>query len=122
MIRAVIFDFNGLLVNDESLHFELFREVLGEEGIALSEKEYHEKYLGYDDRGCFDAAIRAAGRASGDGIVADLIDRKARRYEQKAREGLRIFRARPRRSSRSRRWPIAICSAPCDPRSTSRSG
>ena len=32
MIRAVIFDFNGVLVDDEPVHFDLFREVLGQEG------------------------------------------------------------------------------------------
>ena len=38
MIRAVIFDFNGVLVDDESLHFELFREVLAEAGVDLTER------------------------------------------------------------------------------------
>src|SRR6516165_2548141 len=33
MIQAVIFDFNGVLVDDETVHFELFREVLGQEGV-----------------------------------------------------------------------------------------
>ena len=43
MIRAVIFDFNGVLVDDEHVHFELFREVLAEEGVAISEQQYHEQ-------------------------------------------------------------------------------
>jgi beta-phosphoglucomutase-like phosphatase (HAD superfamily) len=34
MIRAVIFDFNGVLIDDEQIHFELFREVLAQEGVA----------------------------------------------------------------------------------------
>ena len=37
MIRAVIFDFNGVLVDDESVHFSLFREVLAQEGIGRAE-------------------------------------------------------------------------------------
>ena len=111
MIRAVIFDFNGLLVDDESLHFDLFREALGEEGIALSEKDYHERYLGYDDRGCFAEALRDAGHAADDAIVDDLIARKAGRYQEKAREGLRIFPgATEAIKSLGSRWPIAICS------------
>ena len=36
-IRAVIFDFNGVLVDDEYVHFDLFREVLAEEGVAIDE-------------------------------------------------------------------------------------
>ncbi|GAC1341320.1 MAG: hypothetical protein NVSMB14_06620 [Isosphaeraceae bacterium] len=111
MIRAVIFDFNGLLVDDESLHFDLFREALGEEGIALSEKDYHERYLGYDDRGCFAEALRDAGRSADDATVEELIARKAGRYQEKAREGLRIFPgAAEAMKSLGSRWPIAICS------------
>src|ERR1700730_6457086 len=57
MIRAVIFDFNGVLVDDEPAHFALFREILAQEGIDLTEGEYQDEYLGYDDRGCFEAAL-----------------------------------------------------------------
>ena len=53
-INAIIFDFNGVLVDDEPVHFTLFREVLAKEGAILSEKDYHEHYLGYDDRKCFE--------------------------------------------------------------------
>ena len=68
MIRAVIFDFNGVLVDDEHVHFELFREVLAEEGVAITAHQYHERYLGLDDRGCFEAALVEAGqRADGRG-------------------------------------------------------
>ncbi len=34
MIRAVIFDFNGVLVDDEMVHFALFRDVLAEKGSS----------------------------------------------------------------------------------------
>ena len=36
-IGAVIFDFNGVLVDDESVHFALFREVLAQEGVTITE-------------------------------------------------------------------------------------
>ena len=32
-INAVIFDFNGVLVDDESVHFALFSEILAKEGV-----------------------------------------------------------------------------------------
>ena len=41
-IAAVIFDFNGVLVNDESVHFALFQEVLAREGVTITERDYHE--------------------------------------------------------------------------------
>ena len=83
MLKAVIFDFNGVIVDDEPLHLELFRRVLGEEGVPLTDEDYHAKYLGYDDRGCFTAALNDAGRAeqAADTVfVAELIKRKADYY------------------------------------------
>ena len=62
MIQAVIFDFNGVLVDDEAVHFELFQEILGQEGVVITNQDYHERYLGYDDRGCFAAALTDVGQ------------------------------------------------------------
>jgi len=91
MISAVIFDFNGVLVDDESVHFDLFREVLAQEGVALSERDYHERYLGYDDAGCFEHVLRDAGQSVDSTRIADLIARKAVRYAEVAEQGLRFF-------------------------------
>lgn len=91
MISAVIFDFNGVLVDDESVHFDLFREVLAQEGVELTEHDYHEKYLGYDDAGCFEHVLRDAGQTFDSARIADLIARKAVRYIEVADQGLRFF-------------------------------
>jgi beta-phosphoglucomutase len=50
---AVLFDFDGVLVNSEALHFQAFREVLSAEHIDLSEEEYYRELLGFDDKGAF---------------------------------------------------------------------
>ena len=76
MISAVIFDFNGVLVDDESVHFDLFREVLGQEGVPLTDREYHERYLGYDDAGCFEHVLHDAGRETTPEYIAGLIARR----------------------------------------------
>ena len=111
MIQAVIFDFNGVLVDDESVHFELFREVLAQEGVTITERDYHERYLGYDDRGCFDAALKDAGQPTDRARLDDLIARKARRYVQVAEQGLRFFPAAAETlGAVASRWPVAICS------------
>ena len=49
MFPATFFDFNGVLVNDEVVHFETFREVLAGLGVTLSEHDYLHRYLGFDD-------------------------------------------------------------------------
>ena len=80
MLRAVIFDFNGILVDDEPIHFELFQKVLAEEGIPLTEKDYYARYLGFDDRGALKAVFRDNGRKLEGAALAKLIERKAEYY------------------------------------------
>ena len=46
---AVLFDFDGVLVNSEPLHFQAFREVLATEHIDLDEDEYYRELIGFDE-------------------------------------------------------------------------
>lgn len=50
---AVLFDFDGVIVNSEPLHFQAFHKVLDAEKIELSEREYYRELIGFDDRGAF---------------------------------------------------------------------
>ncbi len=115
-IGAVIFDFNGVLVDDEAIHFVLFREVLAQEGVVITERDYHERYLGYDDRGCFQAALVDAGQSTDRAKLDQLIAQKARRYVEVAGQGVRFF---PEAAETLRvvaaRWPVAICSGALRP-------
>lgn len=116
MIRAVIFDFNGVLVDDESVHFDLFREVLAEKGVDLTDQMYHERYLGYDDRQCLGTALRDAGQEPTDDEVDALIADKAGRYVARAELGLRYFpNAAGALAGLADRWPIAINSGALRP-------
>jgi beta-phosphoglucomutase len=116
MIRAVIFDFNGVLLDDEHLHFALFREVLGQEGVVITEHDYHGRYLGLDDRGCFEAALRDAGQSTDPDRLDELIARKARRYFEEAARGLRFFPgAAECLAALADRWPLAINSGALRP-------
>ncbi|HUF41228.1 MAG TPA: HAD family phosphatase [Verrucomicrobiae bacterium] len=91
MLRALIFDFNGIIVDDEPIHFQLFQRVLGEEGIILMEKAYYERYLGFDDRGAFEAGFRENRRPLDAAKLQELIDRKARYYQDAIRNHVAIF-------------------------------
>ena len=91
MLRALIFDFNGIIVDDEPIHFELFKQVLAEEGIKLTVADYYARYLGFDDRGAFTAAYREHGRSLDEKLLARLIDRKAIYYQSEIRSKVRIF-------------------------------
>jgi HAD superfamily hydrolase (TIGR01509 family) len=90
-IRAVIFDFDGLLADTETLHFETFAAVLAEEGIHLGPEAQIHRFMGVSDAHCYEMAYADAGRElpprERDGLVA----RKAVLYQA----GLRSVRLFP---------------------------
>lgn len=91
MLRAIIFDFNGIIVDDEPIHFELFQQVLKEEEIRLTEEDYYSRYLGFDDRGAFTAAYREHRRPLDDHHLDRLIERKAIYYQEAIKTRMRVF-------------------------------
>ncbi len=110
MLRAIVFDFDGVIANSEPLHFSAFRDVLHEEGVVLTEAAYYTRYLGYDDVGVFEAVGTAHGAWTRE-RVADLVARKAVRLEALERGGSILFpgaAAAIRRASAA--MPIAIAS------------
>lgn len=56
-LRAIIFDFDGVIADTEPLHLAALQRVLADIDIPLTEAEYYADYLGFDDRGCFLAAL-----------------------------------------------------------------
>jgi HAD superfamily hydrolase (TIGR01509 family) len=91
MLRAVIFDFNGIIVDDEPIHFELFQKVFAEEGIDLTKDAYYTRYLGFDDRGAFSFGYREHNRSLSQEKLAKLIERKADYYQKAIRNHVAIF-------------------------------
>ncbi len=49
MLRAIVFDFDGIVADTEPLHFQAFAVVLRGEGIAFGEQDYFGTYLGLND-------------------------------------------------------------------------
>jgi beta-phosphoglucomutase len=88
---ATLFDYNGVLADDESVHLSTFRAVLAPLGLELSDRDYWEKYLGYDDAGAFRAILQDAGRSAPDELVSELIERKRPLYLEQARAELVTF-------------------------------
>jgi HAD superfamily hydrolase (TIGR01509 family) len=59
---AVLFDFDGVIVNSEPLHCDAFRQTLAHEHIDLSDDEYFRELIGFDDRGAFRHIFQKHGR------------------------------------------------------------
>jgi len=110
VLRAIVFDFDGVIANSEPLHFSAFRDVLAEEGVTLTEADYYARYLGFDDVGVFRAMGAAPGAWTPSDIAA-LVARKAVRLEMLERGVSVLF---PGAADAVRRaaaaMPIAIAS------------
>jgi beta-phosphoglucomutase len=81
VIRAVIFDLDGTLVETEPLHFAAFNEVLRADGIEIGFDDYAARLIGLNDRDCFATVLRENRKDASDDHVAKLIARKTVVYQ-----------------------------------------
>ncbi len=88
---AFLFDYNGVLVDDELVHLDAYRAVLSTMGLTLSERDYWDKYLGFDDAGAFEAILAEAGLDCSRPTVARLVEAKRPVYLELAASGLKTF-------------------------------
>jgi len=93
-LKAVLFDFNGVIINDEAIHARLLNKLLIEENICPQPGEFDQCCLGRSDRACFTAVLASRGRAISDAYLEKLIQRKASFYhrEIEAMDVLPIYR------------------------------
>jgi HAD superfamily hydrolase (TIGR01509 family) len=109
-MRAVLFDFDGVLVNSEPLHFQAMRDALLAEGIAITEEEYLRTYLAYDDREALRIALEHHGRSPRLDQVDALARRKAELFEEKMAKIPFFPGARELVQSLAEEVPLAIAS------------
>jgi HAD superfamily hydrolase (TIGR01509 family) len=115
-MRAIIFDFDGVIADSEPLHFEGLRRTLADIGITLTETDYYANYLGFDDRGCILEALRVNERPASPPLVKELMERKATAYLASIQDHLVIFPGvRAFVEEASAAYPIAIASGALRP-------
>ena len=115
-MRAVIFDFDGVIADTEPVHFEALRQTLAGIDITLTEADYYATYLGFDDRGCILEALRVNRRPITESIVQDLMRTKAGAYLPAIRDHLVIFPGvREFVEAAAAAYPIAIASGALRP-------
>ncbi len=88
---VTIFDYNGVLVDDEAVHLQAFREALAPLGVSVDEAAYWDRYIGFDDREGFAAILEDAGQNVSPELVERLILSKKPIYLELARQRLKSF-------------------------------
>ncbi len=107
---ATLFDYNGVLVDDEDVHFAAFREALAPMGIHVSEEDYIARYLGYDDVGAFRAMLEDAGRTPSAEEIRALVLAKKPLYLARFDRVLPFPGAKEVVEHRATRGPVGIVS------------
>lgn len=81
-LKTVLFDFNGVIVNDESIHQALIEEILLGENLRTSAQEYREVCLGRNNRTCLSEILSCRGRVVSEDYLNQLLANKAVAFKQ----------------------------------------
>lgn len=110
-LKAVIFDFDGVIVDTEPLHYRAFQVILEPLGLGYSWERYVEHYMGFDDRDAFMEAFRAAGKELTHDELEELIALKAEQFQQVIAGGVSPYPGVVQLAqSLALQLPVAICS------------
>ena len=112
MLTGVCFDFDGIIVDTEPLHYQAFQEVLAEDGISYSWQEYVDHFIGFDDRDGFRELFRKADKELVENRIPELIDKKATAFIRIAESAdVRLFPGvKDLLCHLSGQIPLALCS------------
>lgn len=111
MLKAAIFDFDGIIADTEPLHFRAFLDVLEPEGYSFSWEEYIERYIGFDDRDMFRAVFAERGKQLSPRHLSTLIGRKTERFMEAVEDGVEPYPGVVELIGRlGRHLPLALCS------------
>lgn len=81
-LKVVLFDFNGIIIKDESIHLKLIDEILVQENLQPQKQHERQSSLGRSDRACFQDLLKNRGRVATPEYLTELLQRKAKAYVQ----------------------------------------
>jgi len=82
VLKAVLLDFNGVIINDEAIHGQLIEELLVAENLKPNPRDLTECCLGRSDAACLSDLLRRQGRVVSPAYLDKLLNRKATRYQE----------------------------------------
>jgi beta-phosphoglucomutase len=82
-LKAVLFDFNGVIINDEPIHEQIVDQLMLDENLQLKRGEFREVCLGKSDRTCLVELLKRRGRFLTEAYLDRLLLRKSQAYQAK---------------------------------------
>ncbi len=110
-LEGVIFDFDGVIVDSEPLHWRAFSRVLEPLGFSFSWDDYLQGYVGLDDRGALQKVFALMGRPLDAARMRELIAQKADAFQREVAEGVEAYPGVLDLIERAAaEFPVALCS------------
>ena len=88
MLRTIIFDFDGIIVDSEPIIMKLTQEMAAQLGWNVSEEEYYRDYLALDDRSIVEHLFTSHGQPVNRQRCDELVNWKSRVYGKIIEDGL----------------------------------
>jgi beta-phosphoglucomutase-like phosphatase (HAD superfamily) len=108
-LGAVIFDFDGTIADSEPFHLAAFQRTFSQElGLELTEAQYKERYLAFDDRRMIQNFL--ADRGAEPERLEHLLEIKEAHYAALAGAPVILPGAPALIRACAKRWPLAIAS------------
>ena len=79
-LKAALFNFNGIILNDEEIRRTLSEQVLLAENLRPNPDDYHDVCLGRSDRACLKALLSQRGRAVTEETLTKLLAKENAAY------------------------------------------
>src|SRR5689334_16364408 len=90
IVKAILMDFNGVIINDEPIQMRVYQQIFAENGILMTDEEYLSS-LGMDDRTLVRETYRRAGKEADDGKVLEITAAKTQRWRDEIASEVPIF-------------------------------
>lgn len=90
VVKALLMDFNGVIIDDEPIQMRIYQGLLAAEGIALTDEDYFNS-LGMDDRTFVEAAYARLGRQPEASKVLELTLAKTEKWRDAIAGGVPLF-------------------------------
>ncbi len=109
-LRAAVFDFDGVIVDSEPLHFRALHDALLADGVTISSEEYWGIYLAYHDRAAICLALEHHRQPAPPERVTRIEQRKIARFAELVPEVPVFEGARELVRALAAELPLAIAS------------